>query len=73
MLSSLKEDVNREKISKSKIQMELTKKEEQASAMKKNHSVERRQLIDECSLLFRQLQQSRGFCTEMDSESSKNP
>jgi hypothetical protein len=73
MLSSLKEEVNREKISKSKIQMELTKKEEQASAMKKNHSVERRQLIDECSLLFRQLQQSRGFWTEMDSESSKNP
>jgi hypothetical protein len=71
MLSSLKEEVNREKISKSKIQMELTKKEEKATAMKKNHSVERRQLIDECSLLFRQLQQSRSFLLESNSENPK--
>jgi hypothetical protein len=59
MLLSLKEEVNRERITKSNIQMELSKKEEQAASMKKAHSEERRQLLDECRHLLQRLEENR--------------
>jgi predicted ATPase len=64
MLLSLKEEVNRERITKSKIQMELSKKEERAASMKKAHFNERRRLLDECRQLFQQLEENRSFLIE---------
>lgn len=64
MLSTLKDEVNREKIAKSNIQSELSKKEQLAANLKKSHNQERRKLLEECNLILDQYFTNRIFFSE---------
>jgi hypothetical protein len=64
MLSTLKDEVNREKIAKSNIQSELSKKEQLATNMKKCHNIERRKLLEECNLILDEYFSKRHFVSD---------